>query len=105
AAAFVAAGIVRANDSAPVGAAVGLAVGATALGLAGYADRCRRGGPIDRARLQWLGWGVVVAGIVAAVVWALQALLDWPGAAGEIALGATALVPLSLTLGAFDRYA
>jgi signal transduction histidine kinase len=76
-----------------------------ALGVAGYVERCRRAGPVDRARLQWTGWGVVVAGIAAAAVWSLHALLEWPGMPGAVALAATALVPVAIVLGSYERLA
>ena len=59
---------VRAADTGfatPLAVLSGLAI---VVGIAGYVDRCRRAGAFDRARLQWAGWGVVVAAIVAAAI-------------------------------------
>lgn len=74
-------------------------------GAAGFADRCRRSNAIDRARLQWAGWGAVVAAVAALVVWGVEALLTWPRQPAAIAVAVVALVPLSLVLGASDRLA
>ncbi len=35
-----------------------------AVGLLGFAARCRAASPLERARLQWLGWSLVVAATV-----------------------------------------
>jgi len=81
---------------------------ATALGVvavAGFADRCRRASVVDRSRLQWFGWGVVVAVLVGIAAWVLDALVSWPQDPGAVAVAGTALVPLSLALGASDRLA
>ncbi len=85
--------------------AFGLAVVAAVVAAAGFADRCRRANAADRARLQWFGWGVVVAGVVAVAVWVLDTLVEWPNHPAAIAVAGTVLVPLSLGLGATPRLA
>ncbi len=78
---------------------------ALTVGVAGFADRCRRAPAMDRARLQWAGWGAVVAGVFALAVWVLEALVSWPSAPGAAAVAGTGLVPVALALGASDRLA
>ena len=73
--------------------------------ISGYADRCRRASPAARRRLQWAGWGVVVAAALAIAVWLVHELLDWPELAPEIALGATLFVPLALVMSSIDPIA
>jgi len=105
---LVALGIAIAVQSASAGLTVpvvAISGFALALGAAGYADRCRRAGPADRARLQWAGWGVVVAALVATAGWASHALLEWPRSPGAVAVAATALVPIALALGSYERLA
>lgn len=102
---IAASAVSHARDSAlvvPVAVLSGVTI---VVGVAGYADRCRRAGPFDRARLQWAGWGVVVAAIIAAFIWALHALIQLPRAPGAVALAVTALVPLALVLGAREQLA
>ncbi len=70
-----------------------------------YTLRCRRAGAVERARLQWAGWGVVVAGACALVLWLMHALIGWPDATrlGTPIVIATVFVPLAIALSAFDR--
>lgn len=75
------------------------------VAIAGYTARCRAAGAVDRARLQWVGWGAVVAALVSLLALALHQLLGWPDAPGGVVTIATALIPVSLALTAFDRLA
>jgi signal transduction histidine kinase len=100
--------------------AVGLAVGAeegelpalpyvlsgivaVGIGLLGYTARCRRASAADRARLQWIGWGAVVAGAAGGLAVLLEALLDWPPRPGVVAVAATALVPAAFVASTVPR--
>ncbi len=86
-------------------AATPIAVEATVvalIGLAGYLARCRLASPVDRARLQWLGWALVVAGTIGLAVLGLDAILGLPHQPATVALGATVLVPLALVAGTYD---
>ncbi len=76
-------------------------VGCIAVGS--FLGRYRRASAVDRARMQWAGWGVVVAGSVTAAVWLLRGLLGWPSIAGEITVAATSIVPIAVAAGAIDR--
>ncbi len=75
------------------------------VALGAYANRCRNAGAVDRARLQWAGWGVVVAGLIILVGEILHLLLEWPPSPGAVALSATVLIPVSLTLSSWDSLA
>ncbi|UDY35677.1 sensor histidine kinase [Dermatobacter hominis] len=67
-------------------------LGVAALVL--FVTTCRRAGPRDRARLQWDGWGVLVAATVALAAWALDALTGWPATPSLVAAVATVAVPV-----------
>ncbi len=73
------------------------------VAAAGYLGRCRRATVADRARLQWIGWGVVVAGAVAVLVILLDLLLDWSSQPAAAALAATVAVPIGLVASTVPR--
>jgi signal transduction histidine kinase len=52
----------------------------------------------DRERMQWLGTGLLVAAVVALLSAVLHLLIDWPGPASAVAVGAAVAVPLALVL-------
>ena len=66
---------------------------AGAIGLVGYLGRCRKASAADRARLQWIGWGVVLAASFGGLVVLLDALLDWPDRPGMVTIAASVVVP------------
>jgi signal transduction histidine kinase len=70
-----------------------------------YVRACRRAGAVSRSRLQWVGWGVVVAGGLAVAIGLLDALLDWPSIAEELAIGATLFVPFSIAVSSVETLA
>jgi signal transduction histidine kinase len=80
-----------------------LGLGIVAVGC--YLDRYRRAPVVARARMQWAGWGIVVAASVTAGVWLLRGLVGWPEVAVEVTVVASALVPVAIALGAVDRLA
>jgi signal transduction histidine kinase len=85
-----------------------LAVCCTVAGTAaviGYTLRCRRATPLERARLQWVGWAVVVSASVAGAVATLDALVRWPRQPGVWALATVVLLPVALVLASFDTIA
>jgi hypothetical protein len=84
-----------------------LVIGALAVvvGLAGYVSRYRSTRSVrERARLQWCAWGVVVSGAISLAAWVLHALISWPDDLHTVVLSTTVLVPLSLALGASERF-
>ncbi|HET9729925.1 MAG TPA: histidine kinase, partial [Acidimicrobiia bacterium] len=72
------------------------------IGLIGYVRRCRRAGAVERARLQWAGWGAVMAGAVALVIGLTHALVNWPHDVGEPIILGTLFVPFALAFSAVD---
>jgi signal transduction histidine kinase len=86
-----------------VGDAVHLPVGsytieaslAALIAVIGYVQRCNGAGTLDRARLQWMGWGVVVAAAATGVITILHWLVDLPHSPGVVALGITIVIPLA----------
>ena len=72
------------------------------VGALGYLSRCRAAGPLERARLQWLGWAIVVAGTISLAALGLDAILGFPHRPGLVAVAATTLVPFALVAGTFD---
>ena len=79
----------------PVGAYVVVAVLAAVIAVIAFMQRCRGAGVLDRARLQWMGWGVVVATTAATVIVLTHWLVDLPHSPGVVALGVTVVVPLA----------
>ncbi|HEY3724664.1 MAG TPA: histidine kinase [Acidimicrobiia bacterium] len=104
-AAIVVGATARAADREIGGATVALGLTLAVVALGAYASRCRRAGAVERARLQWAGWGVVVASLVVLVTEIVHLLLEWPPSPGAVAVAATALVPVSLALSAWDGIA
>ncbi|HWS47430.1 MAG TPA: GAF domain-containing protein, partial [Acidimicrobiia bacterium] len=76
-----------------------------AIALTAYVLSCRSANALDRARLQWAGWGVVVAGAWALVTWLMHALIGWPAALGVPVVLGTAFVPLALAFASVDSLA
>ena len=90
----------------PVGTIVVAGAVAAAIGLVGYVRRCTAARTAqERARLQWVAWGVVVAAAIAIGALALNKLVSWPHPVAAVAAAATLLVPLALALGASDQLA
>ncbi len=73
-----------------------------ALGAVGYLARCRSASPVERARLQWLGWGLVVGVTLALASFGLEAIVGFPPRPALVAAGATVLVPVVLVAATFD---
>ncbi|MFI5046421.1 MAG: histidine kinase [Acidimicrobiia bacterium] len=81
-----------------------LTAAAAVAGAVGYFARCRSARTAqDRARLQWIAWGVVVAAAIAVIALVLHALLDWPGDVKEVAVASTILVPLAIAFSSSRR--
>jgi signal transduction histidine kinase len=95
--------ILIATSDDPRGYVVAEAAVLGALGLVGYALRCRHANAVDRARLQWAGWGLVVAGASAGVVWVVHQLVGWPADIEPVVVVVSAFVPLALALAALDH--
>jgi signal transduction histidine kinase len=101
----IAAGVATANADRRV---TGVVVESAVLALLAtyvYVRECRRANAVVRSRLQWVGWGVVVASGLALVVWLLHALLDWPTLAREFAIGASLFVPFAVGVSAVETLA
>ena len=67
--------------------------------------RLRNANAVDRARLEWAGWGVVVAAASAGAAWLVHQLVGWPEDVAPIVVALTAFVPLALGFAAVDRLA
>jgi signal transduction histidine kinase len=76
---------------------------AVGTGLPLAERRYRHAGPIDRRRMQWLGWALAVSTELVLVIIALRLLADWPPQARVVALATTALIPASLVAGTHVR--
>lgn len=84
----------------PVAGAAGLAV-AAGYPLANI--RYRRAGETEQRRLMWLGWSVTAGGTLAVAAAAMHVLVGWPPHPAEIAVAATAPVPVAVVLGTSRR--
>ncbi len=80
-----------------------LAIGLIAV--IAYAIRCRGAAAVERARLQWAGWGAVVAGACALVVWLMHQLIGWPDGLGAPIVVLASSIPLAIALASFERLA
>ena len=90
------------SENPQVGLVVAEALVLGVIALAAFVLRCRDASTIDRARLQWAGWGVVVAAGLACVVGLMHALVGWPDALGvPVTIGAI-FVPFAIVLASFD---
>jgi signal transduction histidine kinase len=87
----------------PVGLVVTESCVLAIVAIGAFLSRCRSATPVDRNRLQWAGWGVVVTALVAAVVWVLHQLIERPSEPGAIAVAVSAVVPLALTASTVER--
>jgi signal transduction histidine kinase len=72
------------------------------LAAIGFLARCRGASAIERARLQWLGWGVLVAATISLGAAGLDAITGFPHRPDLVAAGATVLVPFVLVAGTFE---
>ncbi len=84
----------------PVEALLGLTVVAALVGFTGFVTRGQRAPLAARPRFQWPAWGVTVAAALGLGAVVLNALVDWPESLDAIAVGATALVPISIAIAA-----
>ena len=57
----------------------------------------------ERRRIKWLAWSVTVAAGIAIAAATLDSLVSWPEHVAAIAVGATAIVPLSFAVAAFEK--
>ena len=100
-AAAVAVWCIAVRPELPVVGLAGLTVVAAAVALTGFVGRCRRARTqAARARLQWPAWGALTAAAITIGAVVLDALVGWPEELLAVAVAATVLVPISLTLGA-----
>ncbi len=84
---------------------VALALVYAAVAFPAANTRYRASSALDRRRLQWVGWGIAVAGEIVLVTMALNLLADWPHQVAAVALGATGLVAPALVAGTDPRLA
>ena len=61
-----------------------------------YTLHCRNASALDRARLQWVGWGVVVAASCAIAIVLMHELVEWPDEVGVPLAIATIVVPFAI---------
>jgi signal transduction histidine kinase len=76
-----------------------LALAALPVAHANY----RAASVVDRRRMQWIGWAMVVAAEIAVVATALSLVTGWPHHDGVVALAASGLVPLALAAATVPR--
>ena len=74
-------------------------LGALGLGMQTSHRRYIAAGSIDRRRMQWVGWALVVTVELLLVVVALRLMAGWPSHAPVVALAITILIPASLVAG------
>ena len=76
-----------------------------AIGVFAFARRYRVVGPVDRARMQWIGWGAVVSASGALAVWLVHALIDWPDSPGPVIAAGTVVAAVATGLSAVEPLA
>jgi len=89
----------------PAWARWALWTGAVTAGLPAAHQRYRASSGLVRQRLQWLGCGAALSAAAAAVVLALDVLVDWPAQSGAVAGAGTALMPLAVAASAWPAVA
>ncbi len=102
-AAMTGAGMAAAGSVPSVAAVAAAVVGTLLIGLPATHQTYLRSSGLARQRLQLVGCATAIIVEVALVVAAMRLLVDWPGNAGAVAAGATALVPLALAAGTSPR--
>ena len=79
----------------------GMSAGALVIGVVGYVGRCQRAhSQAERARLQWPAWAALTSVGIGIATALLDAVVHWPTEILAVAVAATALIPLSLAVGA-----
>ncbi len=91
------------TPSTHVATAESVVLGLAAVGA--YVQRCRGASAVDRARLQWVGWGVVVASACILATGLMHELVGWPDVVGPTMVSLTLFVPAAVALGAVERLA
>ncbi|HEX3393238.1 MAG TPA: hypothetical protein VHS52_01815, partial [Acidimicrobiales bacterium] len=76
---------------------------AAAVGLAGSNRRYRLSTGVERQRLQWFGWAVVVAAEVTLITVALRLLAGWPPGGVVVVGAATVAIPVALAVSSSSR--
>jgi signal transduction histidine kinase/uncharacterized membrane protein YoaK (UPF0700 family) len=89
----------------PEEALIGFACVATTISFIGFLVRGQRAPVLVRPRFQWPAWGATVAAAIGVGAVVLNALVDWPESLDEIAVGATALIPISIAIAASNDIA
>jgi hypothetical protein len=80
-------------------------LGLAVIAIVVYTLRCRSAGALDRARLQWVGWGVVVAASFAIAMGLMHELVEWPDSVAVPLALASIVVPFAIAMSAVDRVA
>ena len=101
----VGAALVGSDSDARTGAIAAESIVLGVIAVVVYARSCRRAGAVARSRLQWVGWGVVVAAGLMLFIWLLHALLDWPSLARDLAIGTTLFIPFALAVSSVETLA
>lgn len=76
---------------------------ALVVGFSGSNARYRAADPVDRRRMQWVGWAVAVVTEMMLIVVALRVVIDWPSHPAVVVLATTVLIPAALAAGTHDR--
>ena len=97
--------MIAASSEPPLAAAGIEAALLAVVALVGYILSCGSATALERARLQWAGWGVVVAGALALAITLMHQLVGWPDGLGVPIVVSTLFVPIALAFSAFDRVA
>lgn len=107
--AIVAAGIVggaalaMAASDVPVWLVVAVVLLTVGPGALVAATTCRKSSVVDRARLQWLGWGLTVSGCAALAAAAVLGVSGRSDLIAPVAAAIGAVAPIGLVLGSYDR--
>jgi len=99
------AAIVGSDSDARAGAIAVESIVLGVIAVAVYARACRHAGAVARSRLQWVGWGVVVAAGLMLFISLLHAPLDWPSLARDLAIGTTLFIPFAVAVSSVETLA
>jgi signal transduction histidine kinase len=96
-------GLAIAAPDVPVWVVVLVVGGTVGTGALGAARRCGTASVVERARLQWIGWGLTVSGVAVTAVLGLWAISGWPDPVWPVVVACGAIGAVGLVMSSVQR--